>query len=170
MSDVETLEERVATVERAVTDGDHGFPAVDDLAELTERVEALEEQLAELDDRAAELEAATQALRGYVGNVRSVNERVEGRADAALAATERLERRLDAVSDERRPADGENGGREPVDDGPSNAAENHGAGGKPANISGAGTEGAARATGVESGDATTDSGEPGVLEQIRSLL
>lgn len=95
MSDVETLAERVRTVERAVTDGDHTFPAVDNIAELTERIDALEQQIAELDDRATELEGATQALRGYVGNVRSVNERVEQRADTALAATERLERRLD---------------------------------------------------------------------------
>lgn len=95
MSDVETLAERVRTVERAVTDGDHTFPAVDDIAELTERIDALERELEELEERTAELEGATQALRGYVGNVRSVNERVEQRADTALAATERLERRLD---------------------------------------------------------------------------
>src|SRR6056297_2614712 len=114
MTDVETLEERVDTVERAVTDGDHGFPAVDDLAELTERVETLEGQVAELQDRADELAAATQALRGYVGNVRSVNERVEGRADAALAATERLERRLEAATEERRPTD--TGATEPGSD------------------------------------------------------
>jgi ABC-type transporter Mla subunit MlaD len=95
MTDVETLAERVRTVERAVTDGDHTFPAVDEIASLTERLDALERQVEELDERTAELEAATQALRGYVGNVRSVNERVEQRADTALAATERLERRLD---------------------------------------------------------------------------
>lgn len=95
MTDVETLTERVRTVERAVMDGDHTFPAADDLADLTERLDALEEEVAEIEERTAEVEAATQALRGYVGNVRSVNERVQQRADTALAATERLERRLD---------------------------------------------------------------------------
>jgi hypothetical protein len=95
MSDVETLEQRLRTVERAVTEGDHTFPAVDDIAELTERVDAVERQVEQLDEQTAELEAATQALRGYVGNVRSVNDRVQQRADTALAATERLERRLD---------------------------------------------------------------------------
>ncbi|MBV0923662.1 hypothetical protein KTS45_05555 [Halomicroarcula limicola] len=95
MTDAETLEERVRTVERAVTDGDHEFPEATELADLRARVEALEQRFAELDDRTSELEAATQALRGYVGNVRSVNQDVERRADAALAAVEEMERRLD---------------------------------------------------------------------------
>jgi len=97
MTDVETLSERVRTVERAVSDGDHSFPEVDELADLTERLNDIEQRLDELEGRTAEQEAATQALRGYVGNVRSVNKRVEQRADTALAATERLERRLDAA-------------------------------------------------------------------------
>lgn len=174
MTDVETLAERVDTVERAVTDGDHGFPAVDDLAELAERVEALEQQVAELHDRADELAAATQALRGYVGNVRSVNERVEGRADAALAATERLERRLDAATEERRPADPETAGpelspdREPRD----GTRKDHGACGVEAarTLSGADTESTAQASDGESGTAAADSPEGGVIERIRSLL
>lgn len=95
MADVETLADRVRTVERAVTDGECEFPDATTLAEVEARVETVEERIEDLDDRATELEAATQALRGYVGNVRSVNEDVEQRADAALAATERLEARLD---------------------------------------------------------------------------
>ena len=172
MTDVETLEERVDTVERAVTDGDHGFPAVDDLAELTERVETLEGQVAELQDRADELAAATQALRGYVGNVRSVNERVEGRADAALAATERLERRLDAVAEDRRPADAADGSpesashREPRD----GITDERGIGGARQGRSGADSEAKAAANDETTGDAAADGRDPGVLEQIRSLL
>lgn len=96
MTDVETLTQRVRTVERAVTDGDHDFPEVDELAELTDRLDSIEDRLDDIEERTGELEAATQALRGYVGNVRSVNERVEQRADTALAATERLERRIEA--------------------------------------------------------------------------
>ena len=111
MSDVETLAERVRTVERAVTDGDQTFPAVDDIAELTERIDALERELEELDERTADLEGATQALRGYVGNVRSVNERVEQRADTALAATERLERRLDDAEETAGPGPDDSGRR-----------------------------------------------------------
>lgn len=95
MADVETLAERVRTVERAVTDGECEFPDATTLAEIEARVETLEDRIDDLDDRATELDAATQALRGYVGNVRSVNEDVEQRADAAIAATERLEARLD---------------------------------------------------------------------------
>jgi len=95
MTDIETLAERLRTVERAVTDGTTEFPEVTELAALEERVAAVEERVDDIDERTAELEAATQALRGYVGNVRSVNDEVEQRADAALAATDRLEGRLD---------------------------------------------------------------------------
>jgi len=153
MTDVETLEERVSTVERAVTDGDHGFPAVDDLAGLTERVEALEDEVAELSDRADELDAATQALRGYVGNVRSVNERVEGR------------RPVDA---EGRPsgagtvAEPRSGG-EPTD---GNRGSPVGGTGEP--LSGIDTTVQTDEDGTS--DAATDSRDPGVLERIRSLL
>lgn len=94
MADVETLAERVQTVERAVTDGTGEFPDATTLADVESRIETLETTVEEIDDRTAELEAATQALRGYVGNIRSVNEDVEQRADAAIAATERLEQEL----------------------------------------------------------------------------
>jgi chromosome segregation ATPase len=95
MTDIETLAERLRTVERAVTDGETEFPTVTELAELESRVETIEQRVDDIDERTADLEAATQALRGYVGNIRSVNEDVEQRADAALAATDRLETRLD---------------------------------------------------------------------------
>ncbi|WP_336336945.1 DUF7310 family coiled-coil domain-containing protein [Haloarcula brevis] len=95
MTDIETLAERLRTVERTVTDGATEFPEVTELGEVEERVDSLERRVEDIDERTAELEAATQALRGYVGNVRTVNEEVEQRADAALAATDRLEERLD---------------------------------------------------------------------------
>ena len=95
MTDIETLAERLRTVERAVTDGTTEFPEVTELAELENRMDTVEGRLADIDERTAELEAATQALRGYMGNVRTVNEDIEQRADAALAATDRLEVRLD---------------------------------------------------------------------------
>ncbi|EMA06818.1 hypothetical protein SAMN05443574_105248 [Haloarcula vallismortis] len=97
MTDIETLAERLRTVERAVTDGTTEFPDVTELAELENRVDTVEQRVDDIDERTTELEAATQALRGYVGNVRTVNEDIEQRADAALAATDRLEDRLDAT-------------------------------------------------------------------------
>jgi len=164
MSDVETLAERVRTVERAVTDGDHDLSAAEDLAALTERVGALERDVAKLEDRADELEAATQALRGYVGNVRSVNERVEGRADTALAATERLERRLDELEAERSGGperhDRRLGGTAGVDPVDADGGEP-----SPADV---------RTNGERAADATDDrataSRDPSVVERIRSLL
>lgn len=85
----ETLERRLAAVERALTNGDHDLSGLADSTEIATRIENVEGHIDDLDDRIVELEAATQALRGYVGNVRSVNREVERRADAALAAVER---------------------------------------------------------------------------------
>lgn len=84
----ETFEDRLAAVERALTDGDHDCSALTEGAATADRVTDLEADIEELTDRVAELEAATQALRGYVGNVRSVNDEVEQRADKALAKAE----------------------------------------------------------------------------------
>lgn len=84
----ESLEARLAAVERTLTDGDHDTDALADAAEVAERIETVESDLADLTDRVAELEAASQALRGYVGNVRAVNEEVQQRADLALSKAE----------------------------------------------------------------------------------
>jgi len=86
----ETIEERLAAVERALTDDhDHDLAALAEAGDLAERVETLETECKAYEDRIAELEAATQALRGYVGNVRAVNEDVRQRADRALELAER---------------------------------------------------------------------------------
>lgn len=87
----EALGERVAALERAITDGDHDLSALAREGELADRVEALEAEVTELTDRVDELDAATQALRGYVGNVEAVNREVERQAEAALAAVEAIE-------------------------------------------------------------------------------
>jgi outer membrane murein-binding lipoprotein Lpp len=84
------LEERVAALERAVTDGEGDCTALADGAAKAERIDELESTVEELQASVADLEAATQALRGYVGNVRSVNEEVEQRADLALSRVEEL--------------------------------------------------------------------------------
>lgn len=87
-----TLEDRLAAVERALTDGDHDCSALAEGAANAQRVSDLETDVEELTDRVAELEAATQALRGYVGNIRSVNTDVEQRADLALSKAEAARR------------------------------------------------------------------------------
>lgn len=90
----ESIEERLAAVERAVAEGEDGEgPGV--AGEATARVDSLEADVADLTDRVAELEAATQALRGYVGNVRAVNEEVRERADAAIATAEAAREAID---------------------------------------------------------------------------
>ena len=88
----DTIEERLAAVERALTDDDHDLSALGAEGETAERLRALEEDLDTLRDTVAELEAATQALRGYVGNVKSVNDDVRERADLALETAERAEK------------------------------------------------------------------------------
>lgn len=90
-----TLEDRLAALERAVTDGDHDCSALAEGAATADRLAEIEADLADLADRVAELEAATQALRGYVGNVRSVNSDVEERADLALSKAEAARQAVD---------------------------------------------------------------------------
>jgi len=97
---MDDLEERVAAVERALTDGEGDLTALAEGAATADRVRQLESTVEDLEEDVAEVEAATQALRGYVGNVRSVNESVEEQADAALAAVESLEARIDGSADE----------------------------------------------------------------------
>jgi len=92
-----TLEDRLAALERAVTDGEHDCSALAEGAATADRVTEIEAELGELTDRVAELEAATQALRGYVGNVRSVNADVEERADLALSKAEAARRAIDQL-------------------------------------------------------------------------
>lgn len=97
---MDDLEERVAAVERALTEGEGDLTALAEGAATADRVAALESTVEDLQEDVAEVEAATQALRGYVGTVRSVNESVEEQADAALAAVESLEARVDDSADE----------------------------------------------------------------------
>ncbi|WP_058994522.1 hypothetical protein [Haloarcula sp. CBA1127] len=169
MTDIETLADRLRTVERAVTDGTTEFPEVTELAELESRVDTVEERIDDIDERTAALEAATQALRGYVGNIRAVNEDVEQRADAALAATDRLEDRLDeelSSSTSDPPAAG-------TDQLRAETAQGH------PGLSGSGDHTETNATTEEPTDfsAITDGGDPddetpdaGIVGRIRALL
>lgn len=90
------LRERLAAVERALTDDDATpteFPEAvaeaDDLADLREEFDALR-------DEVAELQAATQALRGFVGNAVPETSDAAERADRALRRVDELAERLEA--------------------------------------------------------------------------
>ena len=91
MASRHTFEERLAAVERAVTDEDVPVASVDDAAALTTRLDAVESRLETLEARIDETDAAVAAVRGYVGEVRHVNDEVERRANAAVAAVDRLD-------------------------------------------------------------------------------
>lgn len=89
MSD-ETIERRLAAVERAVSTCPEDSPGDDNRS----RDRDLADRLDDVETDVAELEAAVQAVRGYVGSVKHVNDEVERRADAALAKADRVERAL----------------------------------------------------------------------------
>lgn len=93
-TDNQTLERRLAAVERAVSGSEREVPD-----ETTADRESLEHRLETLESRVDELDAALQAVRGFLGGIDAVNEAVEARADAAIAAVDRLERRLDVASE-----------------------------------------------------------------------
>lgn len=79
------LDERLAAVERALTETDRPPADIPERAVAADEREALGDRLAALEARVTELEAAVQAVRGYAGAIRAVNQEVERRADLALA-------------------------------------------------------------------------------------
>lgn len=119
--DWESLERRVAAIERALgngetdrrsavtaTTGDDEDGRVDRRADLEGRVGDLETRIDRLTDRYDDLvdrldrlDAGLQAVRGFLGGVDAVNESVERRADAAIAAVERLEAHVDGPDGSR---------------------------------------------------------------------
>lgn len=119
---MDDLRERVAAVERALTDGDGDLSALAEGAARAERVADLEATVADLREDVTELEAATQALRGYVGNVRSVNEDVEQRAETAVAAVENVTERVETIESVLGSESGDRAEREVPVAGPSDDA------------------------------------------------
>lgn len=89
--DRERLADRLAAVERRLTDADPDGGGLADVAAVEGRLSELEARADDLDARLGEVESGLQALRGYVGGVDAVDEAVERRADAALAKAEELE-------------------------------------------------------------------------------
>ena len=96
--DRDPLADRVAALERAVTDG-HVDDGLQDAAQTAARLDEVASTVEALHDRVAELEATVQALRGFAGGVRAVDEAVERRANDAAARVDRLETDLRAVED-----------------------------------------------------------------------
>ena len=92
MPDLEAIDERLRTIERALGDGEEDFTALSDAAALTTRLTALERRVSDLAEQVDDVDASTQALRGYVGNVRS-----------ALANVTELQRRFDGDDDRQSP-------------------------------------------------------------------
>jgi uncharacterized coiled-coil protein SlyX len=98
MAETDALDERLSTLERALTGSEHDIAGLEDAAALATRLEDLDSRLDAVESQLADLEASTQALRGYVGNVRSVNEDVRDTADAALTKVDELDEKLDKDS------------------------------------------------------------------------
>ncbi|MFB6135116.1 MAG: hypothetical protein ABEJ55_09020 [Halanaeroarchaeum sp.] len=86
-----TLAERLRAVERAVTEADVPVDDLQDEAEMTRRIEDLEERIGDQARRLDDLDAAVDAVRGYVGHINHVNRDVERTANAAVAAVDRLQ-------------------------------------------------------------------------------
>lgn len=91
MDGTDAFEERLAAVERTLTDGDRSLATVEDAAGLTSRLEAVESRLDSVERRLDDIDAAVLALRGYAGELQHVNEDVERTAAAAIAAVDRLD-------------------------------------------------------------------------------
>ncbi len=93
--DTDALSERLASVERRLTDADDG--TVGDIGAVEGRLAELEERADGIETRVERLESGLQATRGLLGGVDAVDESIERRADLALAKAEEIERRLDAA-------------------------------------------------------------------------
>jgi hypothetical protein len=106
----DSLEARLAAVERAVTDGESHVDAGADVArpdgpragdaDAGPDAETLRDRsgaVSDLEDRVTDLEADLRAVRGLLDGVQTVEEAVERRANLALAKAESVE---EAVAEE----------------------------------------------------------------------
>lgn len=90
-----TLEERLAAVERTLTNDDRAPADLSDQARLEARIETVESRLEDLETRIADVEGSVGALRGHVGERQSVDRETEQVAQRALATAREAKRRLD---------------------------------------------------------------------------
>lgn len=93
------ITERLAAVERRLTDGEGDARPSADAAAVEARVSDLEARADDIEERLAAVESGLDALRGLVGEVDRVDESIERRADAALAGVDDLESRVAALED-----------------------------------------------------------------------
>lgn len=91
-----TVEERLAAVERALTDGEVEPAVLSDRATVERRLETVENRLDAVENRLAETEAGLDAIRGSRGEERRAIDEVERTAATALSTARRVERRVDA--------------------------------------------------------------------------
>ena len=107
--------ERLAAVERALTDDDTAPADLSDPAAVESRLDALETRLDAFEERLADVEGDIAAVRGHVGAAERVDRETEQTAQRALATARELEARLDdetpaprerpvAVEEEREPS------------------------------------------------------------------
>lgn len=102
------LRRRLEAVERAVTDGHTDLPALDEAADVADRLATLETRIERVETRLDDLDATTQALRGYLGGVEGASAAVERRADLALSKAEAVEAAVfddEGLAVERLPTD-----------------------------------------------------------------
>ncbi|WP_255150679.1 DUF7310 family coiled-coil domain-containing protein [Halorarius halobius] len=90
-----SLDERLAAVERALTDGDVEPAALSDAATVERRLDAVERRQADLETRIADLEAAVDALRGRAGEDDHDHREAERTAERALATARETRKRFD---------------------------------------------------------------------------
>lgn len=159
------LDERLAAVERALTETDRPPADIPEMAVAADEREALGDQLAALETRVTELEAAVQAVRGYAGAIRAVNREVERRADLALARATAA--RAEAVEtgaeppDEELPDEAALAAAVPGDAPPAARDPEESDAGRPE-----------RAEGIDERGGTTEAADPtgGPLERLRDAL
>lgn len=93
-----SVEERLAAVERALTDDEVEVAALSEAATVERRLDDVEDQLDRLEERIASVEAGVDAVRGHVGDERRAVDEVERTAATALATARRVERQLDETT------------------------------------------------------------------------
>lgn len=87
--------ERLAAVERALTDDETALADLSGPAEVESRLDALETRLDAFEERLADVEGDIAAVRGHVGAAERVDRETEQIAQRALATARELEARLD---------------------------------------------------------------------------
>lgn len=90
-----SLDERLAAVERALTDGEVEPAALSDAATVERRLGTIEDRLDSLEQRLAAAEAGVGALRGQAGEARRETDQLERTTEQALATARAVEARLD---------------------------------------------------------------------------